>query len=343
VGIPVVSQPSAAKTVPPKRRPVSFATGVREADIKSAVDAALAQALPAILKMLEGKAVREDVPDVLPPRELPGVAVGGGGRLRGGVQRQEPRMESVRRNLAGDLEEGQIDKLDGILRAHSQVGSFPQQLVSKVKSESLLAASLAEGGMVEPRDANEKMVQSLLAVLKPEKDVKPKAYKSFKDWFEKLSRMGLFSQNLHAKSPEAYFAMDWHLKCVLFVMSEHGWPTAAAYSERVLKRWDRIDTEEASSSEDACDGDWEMALHTGSLTSVLLSSKSTTTTTGGGKGYGQGSGGGKGYGQGAPTKVNADDTYCDHHKSWFLKKSDHTTKTCRLAKKLDGGSGKKEG
>ena len=327
-----------------------MAGGERDAAIgavvASAVKAALAEALPAMRQSLlesvakEGQArvaaaavVEEkydtDVPQALPPARVvpvavlpvrePPAAAAGESRPRGGEERRPQRLESVARNLEGELDEADFEQLKDVMATHAQARAFPKQLAGRSRPLSFLAASFAEEGVVAPRGESDRMLLSLRAMLKPDKEAKPKAFKSFKEWYAKMSEMQLLSKELRDKDPASYWAMDWHFKCTMWVFAEHSWPVAAAYSEQVFAKWDKV-AESAAASEECEAGDWAEALHVKTLHTLLLSSKTKT------------GGGGGGHRGGSKTRTHDSDTWCEHHKMFFLKESGHKTSTCRLAK-----------
>ena len=115
------------------------------------------------------------------------------------------------------------------------------------------------------------MLLSLRAMLKPDKEARPRAFKSCAEWYAKMSEMQLLAKGLRDRDPAAYWAMDWHFKCTLWVFAEHGWPVAAAYSEQALARWDKV-AESAAVSEEFEAGDWASTLETKSAPTMLACS-----------------------------------------------------------------------
>ena len=130
-----------------------------------------------------------------------------------------------------------------------------------------------EGELPPPGDADRTMASVFeLLRAKSTKDARRtvKTYKTFGAWFARYSEMGFFSRERMDEDPDTYWCFDWHLKCMLHVMAEFGWPTASAYHTRVTKRWDRLDLEKMAYGDDARCGDWEAALHADSLYAVRL-------------------------------------------------------------------------
>ena len=143
---------------------------------------------------------------------------------------------------------------------------------------SLVMDVLVDEGELPPAGDADRTMASMFETFraKSARDArkKVKKYSTFGAWFDRYSEMGFLSKERLREDPDTYWCFDWHLKCMLHIMSEYDWATASAYHARVIKRWDRLDHEAMAYGEDAECGDWEASLHAKSLYAVQLKAKS---------------------------------------------------------------------
>ena len=228
----------------------------------------------------------EDTREVLETRRVQDA--GPDKRLKGGQDRLQGRKAGFRRVFGRDLNEKEVDRLDRAFETGSKVSSshFARSgSLSRTNGRgrrfgrpaSLVTDLLVDEGELPPVGDADRTMAGMFEMFRKQsaKDGRKqvKKYQTFKAWYARYSEMGFVSREMLDQDPDTYWCFDWHLKCVLHVMAEYDWATAAAYHERVVKRWDRLDLEGLAYGDDATCGDWEAAVHIESLHAVQLKAK----------------------------------------------------------------------
>jgi hypothetical protein len=290
--------------------------------------------------------------DLLPPRSLDKQQ---DARLMGGAARIPSRLAAVGRSFldTNEIEQSEFAKLGQGLNMGSQVPHTSTRIASLVgwgvgseSQSSPLLSALQQGGLAR-RDGSgaEALLGGIFSELQSratkdtEKAVQP-AIKDFAAFYSKLMKLKVLAPALVYTDPQAYWAMDRHLKSVLLVTTQHGWPVAADYHMREMQLWasGHHDTTLYTESPEYQSGHFEAALSRDSLYMALLTvtdrpkapnanlrgERKTTTRS---ASYTP---------NGTVDKVNATDTYCGHHKLYYAVALNHSDATCRAK----GGKGR---
>lgn len=304
----------------------------KEASISSSVPAAAA-ALPTEESALPLEGKHNDEDSTLVPRPVP--TNGGDVRVRGGEARVLPRATHMRRALAPDMSEEEMDKAEDFLALAAKVGSRPHSSAHahdrkrNGKQPSRVTRMLTGGGVLPYESESEQALAGIMSAFKAKGKAekgKVKEYKTFGEWFEHFSSLGMFSQGLLFEDPETYWEFQWHKNCVLYVLGEYDWSSASTYDTEVLTRWDRLDIAGLTASMANEESDWAEACYQPALIRATFVQRKAGRSQ-----AGTGAGAGRNSSAGSTTKVNSDDTYCSNPKckKWYPKKTNHYLTVCR--------------
>ena len=318
--------------------------GRRQAALGAALEAAAAAGTPAAGLGPDGVLEGKHGVELLPPRSLEKEQ---DARLVGGAARIPSRLAAVGRSFLDTKEIGQSEfsKFGQGLTMGSQV-QHASTLASMVgwgvgpeSQSSPLISALQHGGLAKREGSGaDALLGGIFSELQSrakrdtEKAAQP-AIKDFAAFVTKLMKLNVLAPALAATDPSSYWAMDRHFKSVVLVMTQHGWPVAADYHTREMKTWasGHHDATLYTESPEYQSGHFEAALSRDSLYMALMTvtrpKAPTTKAPGSERGYTP---------NGTAEKVNATDTYCEHHKLHYAAKLNHSSATCRAK----GGKGR---
>ena len=196
-------------------------------------------------------------------------------RLRGGTERLQPRIQTLRRLLRPDLSPEELEQTEADLTLASEVQ--PTRMLARrardAQPRSTVTGLLTGGGVLPYKSEAEQAMAGLLSAVKSKAktEAKPLKFASFGAFYAKFSELGLFSQEMLADHPEDYWEADWLLKTTLYLLGEYDWATAELYCSEVLRRWDRIDRQQYVLSPDFKEGDYEACCHMPALHAAIFS------------------------------------------------------------------------
>ena len=268
-------------------------------------------------------------------------------RLKGGTERMGPRLDAINRLLRqqGSITEQDFARLSTLLVEGQQVSNLSP--VSRWGVEQAGQADRPAAGLFAKLQANglaplpagkaaEVAVQSVFKATAEKESKKSTEVKSWKEVWVFVRKLKMLTPQMLADDPASFMQMWWHESSVKFVNNEYGWPVAADYHARVMKKWSDgfLDVPSCVDSEEFRRGDVEGALLRDSFLLTLYSNKGAKVAEA--AGIKAGSGGSKG------SKARADpkDTWCDHHKLYFPAEEKHWWDAARKTGTCRGAGGK---
>ena len=271
----------------------------------------------------------------LPPRTTP---ASNDVRLRGGQERVDSRASTIKRVLrdGGELSAGEFEEIKELLVHGSQVNpdhtrsnySYTQFEQSRpIPAMRGLFDRLQDLGVAPIANGADAVVSTLLRELrekgKKENSKRVESCTTFAKFWSKMKELQALAPQVLESDPEAYWAIDAHLKCVLELFAEKDWATASRYHASVMTKWmtGEVNMCDLSQSLEARRGHFGSAMHQRSYMEAITH-KSTSGTGGAPKG-----------GTGSKEKVQSSDTYCDYHLMYYPLAANHKSGNCFQKKK----------
>jgi hypothetical protein len=321
-------------------------TGHRQAALGAALEAAVGACATGVGPdgVPEGKHE-----DILPTRNLEKQE---DARLVGGAARLPARLAAIGRSFLDtkEIAPSEFSKFGQGLNMGSQV-PHTSTLASLVgwgagpeSQSSPLLSTLQHGGLARREGSGaEALLGSIFndihsrAKKDIEKDAQP-AIKDFQTFFKQLIKLNVLAPALAYTSPQTYWAMDRHLKSVLLVMTLYEWPVAADYHTREMTSWanGHHDMTLYTDLPEYQSGHFEAALTKDSLYMALMTAGPKATKIKAASGSSRSTSDRTYTPNGSASKVDATDTYCDHHKLHYAAALKHSSSTCRAK----GGKGR---
>ena len=259
-------------------------------------------------------------------------------RLRGGAQRLPDRLTTIRRTLldTGHVSEAEFEEVQRILEEGAQVehNTLHSRLnqFRHIPPLTDLHKRLRNAGVLPVADESESAMVALYRDLmergRKENKRKVGSFTSFAKFWEQMTELRVFAPRLSTTDPSAYWSMDAHLKSVLSIFAERGWPTANAYHMAVMKAWSigSLDMADLSQSEEAQNGFFRAAVYQPAYLDCV-----TTKTATGALNSSRVAGSG-----GSDKESKFYNTFCSHHKKWYPTQAGHSTDSCARARAARG-------
>lgn len=259
----------------------------------------------------------------LPHQDVPRPAES---RLRGGQQRLQPRLDTIRRVLldSGEITQQEFARIESLmlegLQVDSQQSLFHPSVLGRLGRPASLPGILGRmqsRGFAPVLDEGEAVVSSLIKELR-DKGLKESQKKSesecstFAKFWLKMEEFRVLSQSVAEREPDTFWALRVHTDCVCHIFATRDWPTAARYHALVWKGWadGSVDLVALSQSEEARAGFFASAVHSPSYLESVTSKASPARRPG-------------------AKKEHETDVYCSYHKLYYPAGAGHDTASCR--------------